>query len=165
MRKWFAVLVALAVGMLVAVPVTVLAVTGGFQGALDRQVAVFRSDPVSTSSPEWTDIPGLRTPTICAIDEVSATVSISVNGAPVSIRVQQDSGPLLQPVVAYFDPGSGTTSFSYTFVGNGAEFERNDNHVFSAQWRSSTGGVVTLNRGDMNVLFDRGPAPGNTCPS
>jgi hypothetical protein len=165
MRKWFAVLIAFAVGLLVAVPVAVLAVTGGFEGALDRQTAVFRSDPVSTSSRDWTDIPGLGPVVICAINEVSATVSVSVTGAPVSIRVQMDSAPVLQPVVAFFDPRSGTTSFSYTFVGNAAGFEANDNHAFSAQWRSSTGGLVTLNRGDMNLLFDRGPAPGNTCPT
>jgi hypothetical protein len=163
MRKRPIVVIAFVVGILVAVPVAVMAVSGGFEGALDRQSARFRSDPVSTSSTEWTDIPGLAPITVCAINEVSATVSVSINGAPVSIRVQVDGGGVLQPVVAFFDPASGTTSFSYTFVGNAAEFEGNDNHAFSAQWRSSTGGVVTLNRGDVNLLFDRGPAPGNTC--
>lgn len=92
-------------------------------------------------------------------------MSLGATGAPVSVPVQVDFGPVLQPVVAFFDPRSGTTSFSYTFVGPAPGFEANDNHTLSAQWRSSTGGVVTLNRGDINLLYDLGPAPGHTCPT
>lgn len=164
MRKSLAVLVAFVVGMLVGIPVAVMAVTGDVEGALDRQTASFRSDPVSTSNTAWTDVPGLQTAPICAINEVSATVSISVNGAPVSVRMAMDDVPAFEPAVAYFDPRSGTTSFSYTFVANALDFEASDGHTFGVQWRSSTGGVVTLTRGDMNLLYEEGPAPGHTCP-
>lgn len=139
----------------VAVPL-VAAATGTFGGALDRQSARWTTSNVSTSSTDWRDVPGLRL-VRCTDDQVTAMLSATVSGAPVRFRVVIDAveeAPL-QPGSARFAP-DGVESFSYTFVGNTAAFEANDNHSFTVQWRSTDGQPVTLESGALNLLFQRG---------
>lgn len=62
MRKGFAVLIAFVVGLLIVVPVAVLAGSGRLEGELDRQAAAFPNDPVSTWSMDWTDARGSAPP-------------------------------------------------------------------------------------------------------
>jgi hypothetical protein len=146
-----------SVVLLVAIPAGVLAVTIRNGSRLDHQRSAVRSNTASTSSTSWTDVPGLRGLDVCAAGSVSAAVSVDVSGAPVDLRVQWDDVPLaLRPRVAHFDPSGGTTSFSFTFVGHMQSFEGSDGHLFDVQWRSPTGAPVTLNRGNVNLLFGRG---------
>ena len=142
--------------LLAAVPVAVLAGRGAFGGERERQSAKWTTTSVSTSSTAWRNVPGLSL-TRCTVHQVSAMVSVTVRGAPVRFRVIIDGVPEapMKPGSARFVP-EGSESFSYTFVGRTAPFEADDTHVFNVQWRSPTGRRVTLQRGDLNLLFERG---------
>jgi hypothetical protein len=152
-RKWVALLVLVAV---VAVPVAVwAAVTSGtYNGNVDRQRAKFRRTAITTTSTAWHDVPVLNV-AICAINEVSATLSVNLSGGRARFRILGEQGNVIQPGPAEFAP-SGFQSFSYTFVTSFGTFEADDRHSLKVQWRSTTGAAVTMSRGDLNVLYERG---------
>lgn len=154
MRKTIVALVVFA--LLASIPIAVMAVELGKGSRLDHQRADIRSATTTTTSTSWANIPGLQLD-VCAIGWTSATVSAVVSGPPVYFRVLADGvPPLMSPAAARFDPGTGMTSFSFTFVGRMGTFEGSDGHLFDVQWRSATGGAVTFHRGDMNLLFGVG---------
>jgi hypothetical protein len=139
-----------------AVPVVVLAATGIFNGGLERQSARWTTNDATTSSTAWRNVPGLSL-TRCTRNQVTALVSVTVSGAPVRFRVVIDTvgeAPM-QPGAARFVP-DGTEAFSYAFVGNTGPFEANDTHRFDVQWQSPSGAPVTLRRGALDLLFQRG---------
>ena len=142
--------------LLAAVPVVVLAANGVFGGALERQSARWTTTSVSTSSTTWRNVPGLAL-TRCTLNQVTATVSVTVRGAPILLRVVIDGVPEapMKPGAARFVP-DGIESFSFTWVGRTAPFEADDTHRLNVQWRSPTGQPVTLVRGALNLLFQRG---------
>jgi hypothetical protein len=144
------------VALAVAVPVTVFAARGTTGGDLDRQAATWRTGPVTTSSTEWENVPGLNR-TRCTRDQVTAMLSATVEGGAVAFRVVPDGVPEapFQPRAARFVP-DGSESFSFTFVGNTAPFEADDTHRFDVQWRSPDGVPVTLHRGALNLLYEEG---------
>jgi hypothetical protein len=150
------VLVTAVVVVAVAVPLGVLAATGSTGGQLDRQAARWRTAPVSTSSTEWRNVPGLST-TRCARDQVTAMLSVNVEGGPVRFRVVPDGVPEapFHPGWVVFDP-TGIESFSYTFVDDMAPFEADDTHRFDVQWRSPTGAEITLRKAVFNILYEQG---------
>ncbi|MGH2712856.1 MAG: hypothetical protein ACRDM7_03005 [Thermoleophilaceae bacterium] len=150
-------LVFLGVALLLgAAPVAVLAGSGAFGGALERQSARWTTTNVSTSSTSWRNVRGLSL-TRCTLHQVTAMLSATVRGAPVRFRVIIDGVPEapMRPRAARFTP-HGTESFSYTFVGRTAPFEADDTHVFNVQWRSPSGRRVTLLSGALNLLFEQG---------
>jgi len=163
MRRWMTIrMLLLVVGVMAVVafvPFTILAATGVFGGALDRQRAKWTTTRVTTSSTEWRNVPGLAL-TRCTLNQVTAMLSVTVRGAPVRFRVKIDDAATMEPLAARFVP-NGTESFSYTFVGNTGPFEANDNHLFNVQWRSPSGRAVTLERGAVNLLFQQGT---QACP-
>jgi hypothetical protein len=132
-------------GLAAALPLAVLAARGNLSGNLDLQKARWTTTAVSTSSTQWRNLPGLARLPACTLNEVSATLSVTVGGAPVNFRAIIDSVPEapMKPGTARFVP-NGDESFSFTFVGNTAPFEDDDSHVFGIQWRSPTGGTVSL---------------------
>jgi hypothetical protein len=144
------------VAVAVGVALGVLAATGEMSGDLDRQAARWRTTPITTSSTEWENVPGLAR-TRCTRDQVTAMVSVTVEGGPVAFRVVPDGVP-----EAPFRPGSarfvpdGVESFSYNFVGNTHPFEADDTHRFDVQWRSPDGVPVTLRRGVLDILYEQG---------
>ena len=140
----------------VAVPLAVFAATGREGGDLDRQAAKWRTTDVTTSSTEWRNVPGLNR-TRCTRDQVTAMVSVTVEGGPVRFRVVPDGIPEapFKPTSARFVP-SGVESFTFTFVGNTLPFEADDTHSFNVQWRSPSGAPVTLVNGVLNILFEQG---------
>jgi hypothetical protein len=142
--------------VLAAVPVAVLGANGVFGGALDRQAAKWRTTAVSTSSTAWRNVPGLSL-TRCTRNQVTSMLSVTMRGAPVLLRMVIDDVPEAptRPGPARFVP-SGTESFSHAFVGRTGPFEADDTHRFDIQWRSPSGGQVTLVRGAHNLLFQRG---------
>jgi len=154
MRK----LVLVVAGLLlaVAIPAAVIAASGTFGSALDRQAAKWTTTPATTSSTAWRRVPGLSL-TRCTLNQVTATISVTVSGAPVSFRGVIDGVPEapMRPGPARFVP-NGTESFSYSFVHRTAPFEADDTHRFDVQWRSASGTPVTLRRGALNLLFQRG---------
>ena len=77
MRKWLA--MAIVAGLVLAVPLGVIAATTRVGSRLERQRAISRSGSVSTSSQNWRTIRGMRK-LICSIGEVSAAATVNVTG-------------------------------------------------------------------------------------
>jgi hypothetical protein len=151
-RKW---VVLLALVAAVTVPVAVwAAVTGRYDGNVDRQRAKFRTDAVTTSSTAWHNVPELGV-TICSINEVSATVSVTLSGARARFRVLREGSTVIRPGPAEFAP-NGVESFSFTFVTNTGPIGGDDHHALQVQWRSPTGAQATMRSGDLNVLYELG---------
>ena len=151
-RKWVALLV---LAIAVAIPAAVWAVTSGvYNGNVDRQRAKFRNTAITTTSTAWHNVAVLSV-NICAINEVSATLSVNLSGGRARFRIIGEQGNVIQPGPAEFAP-SGIESFSYTFVTSVGTFEADDRHSLQVQWRSTTGAAVTLRRGALNVLYERG---------
>lgn len=141
--------------LVVAVP-AVVAATGTFGSSLERQSAGWTSGDASTSSTAWRNVRGLSLAR-CTQDQVTATLSATVSGAPVRFRVLVDAvaeAPM-RPGSARFAP-DGEGSFSYTFVANTASFEADDTHRFTVQWRSPSGRTVKLENGALNLLYEQG---------
>lgn len=152
-RTWVAVLILLAV---VAIPAAVWALTSGtYAGKLDRQRAKFRMDAITTSSTAWQNVPVLHV-NICSRNEVSATLSVTLSGTRARFRIVGEQGNVIKPGRAEFAPSAGGESFSYTFVTSTGTFEADDRHTLTVQWRSVAGAPVTLEAGDLNVLYQRG---------
>jgi hypothetical protein len=142
--------------IVVAAPLAIFAANGHFKGATDRQFAKWTTSDASTSGTGWHNIPGLGM-TKCTKNEVSETATLTVSGGPVKFRAVIDSvgeAPM-KPGVVRFVP-NGKESVTYTFVGNTAAFEADDDHRFNIQWQSPTGATVTLHSGAANLVFQRG---------
>jgi hypothetical protein len=117
---------------------------------------VSETTPASTSSMDWTDVPGFQAnPT--AIYPISVDVSATVSGAPVRFRlISTNVGEqtiVARPGATRFDPGvGGPNAFSYQWI------DRNETaaphaSLLQLQWRSPTGGAVSVLNGDMAVLY------------
>jgi hypothetical protein len=141
---------------LMTVP-TMLTAHPGIRGsALDRQTFKYREREATTSSKTWSNVPGVGVFEVCAVNEVSAKVSLVLRGGPVAIRIRIDGTEVLaHPGAVSFRPGPGRV-FSFGFAEHVAPFEANDLHQLEVQWRSLTGSPVILKRGMVNLLFERG---------
>jgi hypothetical protein len=150
----------------VALPFAVFAAGVGREGgSLDRQVAAWRTTPIERSGASWSTIGGLSfVPTasasrsICMKRGFSVSLTVTLEGAPAYFRVLMDGEPVLTPLAVRFDPGADGRphTFSATFVGHASTFEGSDLHGLEVQWRSPSGGAVTLVGGAANVLYQRG---------
>jgi hypothetical protein len=150
-------LIPLGALVLLALPVGVFAaVNHNFGGAAERQSAKWTTNGGTTSGTSWHNVPGLGI-TKCTLHEVSETATLTVSGGPVRFRVVTDGVPEapMKPGVVRFVP-NGKESVTYTFVGNTAPFEADDDHRFDLQWQSPTGATITLHAGVVNLVFQRG---------
>ena len=141
--------------LLVLIPLAVSAAINAGDGPLNQQAWRSRDKAISTTSTNFTTVPGMRILT-CALGPVAFTFSGSLDGARAGFRVLVDGGGSMEPGNAFFkaEQGTeGTNAFSYTFVGNAGPFEANDSHVFELQWRS-TGGTATLLRAGVVVQYN-----------
>jgi hypothetical protein len=142
--------------LIVAAPVAVFAANGSFKGATERQTAKWATAAASISGTAWHNVPGLGM-TKCTKNEVSLTATLTVSGGPVRFRAVTDAvfeAPM-KPGIVRFVP-NGNESVTYTFVGNTAAFEADDDHRFNLQWQSPTGIPITLHRRAVNLVFQRG---------
>jgi hypothetical protein len=140
--------------VVVAVPLVVMAATGGGGSRLDHQRSKFRTGAITTTSKTLHDVAGLSA-LICARGVVSANVSVTAEGAPFALTVRLDNGPQLRPGVVPF-AGGRKDSTAYTWIRSVGPFEANDNHLFSVQWKSMTGGPVTLHKATVDLLYKKG---------
>ena len=154
MRKILIVIVAAAV--VLGVPAVVLAASGGANSSLDLQRSRFTTTTATTSSRTFQPIPGLSGLNICALNQVTATLSVELNGAPAGFQIRIDAAGTMQPGAVRLVPAGPHDSFSFTVVNNVAPFEANDNHSFDVEWRSPTGTATTLERGTFNLQYQRG---------
>ena len=142
--------------LMALVPAAVDAASGIFGGSVDRQSSRWRTTATTISGTAWHRVPKLAL-VRCTVNQVTASVSVTVRGAPVQFRVVIDAVPEapMLPGPARFVP-DGTESFSYDFVRRTAPFEADDSHAVNVQWRSPTGAPVTLKRGLLNLIYARG---------
>ena len=161
MKRWA--IVGTAVLSAILVPLMVRAGTGGGSSALERQTFRFRSDPVSTSSREWRNIPGLGF-LICARHEDSFELSLTLSGAPVLVKVGGRGVPAsargARPGPARFEPGMKPMTFTAVFADHARSFEANFTQGLGVQWRSPTGQPVTLHLAIVNASYELGPPGG-----
>jgi hypothetical protein len=136
----------LVLAALVAVPIAAMGGSGG--GPVNAQAFRSRATSTSTSSSTFQAIRGLA-PLTCSRGAVAVTVSLSVVGGPVGIRVLVDDGGAMQPGAVRVQPGAS----SFTFVSTVGTFEGSDGHAYDVQWRSPTGHMVTLKKGDVLVQY------------
>lgn len=154
MRKILIAIVALAVA--VGVPTAVMAASGSASSALDLQAAKFTTTTQTTSSTTFRAINGLSGLSICALHQVTGTLSVQLKGAPAGFQIRFDGGPVMQPGAIRFVPAANLDSNSFTFVTSVAPFEASDVHSFDVEWRSPTGGATTLTLGSFNLQYEKG---------
>ncbi len=154
MKKWLAVVGVIVVA--VVVPATAFAASGGFGSNLDQQSSKWSTTTVSTSSRSFVRVAGLSGLNICSLKQVTATLSVQLDGGMIGMQIRQDGGGLMQPGAVRFIPAGAQDSFSFTFVQNTGPFEANDHHSYDVEWRSVTGAPVKLIKGDLNLQYQTG---------
>lgn len=154
MRKILIALSALA--LVVGIPTAVLAASGSANSSLDLQAAKFTTTTQTTSSTTFRAINGLSGISICALNQVTADLSVEVNGAPASFQIRFDGGPTMQPGAVRFIPAGPHDSFSFTYITSVSTFEASDVHAFDVEWRSPFGRSTTLEKGTFNVQYEHG---------
>lgn len=156
MRKLLIVVPALALALVLGVCTAVLAASGSANSSLDLQASKFTTTTQTTSSTTFRAVGGLSGLTICALNQVTADLSVQLTGAPASFRIRQDGGGFIAPGTIRFVPAGPSDSFSFTFIANVTPFEANDNHSFDVEWRSPTGRPATLQLGTINLQYQKG---------
>lgn len=146
----------IACSAVLAGSLTALAVTGTTSSHLDSQAAKWTTTTATTSSTTFHTIPGLSGLNVCALHQVTATLSAELAGAPAAFQVQVDSGATMHPGTIRFLPAALHDSASFTFVQSVGTFEANDHHVFDVSWRSPSGKAVTLERGTLVLQYAKG---------
>jgi hypothetical protein len=154
MRRIFIIVLAAAAAL--GIPAAVLAASGGSSSSMDLQASKFTTTTATTSSKTFRPVPGLSGLTICALQQVTATLSVELSGAPAGFQIRVDGGGTMSPGAIRFVPAGPHDSFSFTFVQAVGPFEANDNHGFGVEWRSPTGAATTLERGTFNLQYQRG---------
>jgi len=143
-------------GLVLAGTAVVMAGTTSGRTPVNCMDTVSETTPASTSSMDWTDVPGFQAdPT--AIYPISVDVSATVTGAPVRFRLLStnvgEQTIVASPGPTRFDPGvGGPNAFSYQWI------DRNETAaphatLLQLQWRSPSGGAVSVLQGDMSVLY------------
>jgi hypothetical protein len=163
MRKLMVGLIAL--GLVGAGAGVVMAKAPGGRTPTNCTDTVWQTSSVSTSSTTWENVPGFDA-TPVAIYPIIVNVSALVSGAPVRFRILSTNigGQTFvsKPGPTRFDPGTGgPNSFAYQWVERDGSAATHSNDI-QLQWRSATGGEVTLLRGDMSVAYHTDVCVGST---
>ena len=160
MRQRLHVLVAVVAALVLLGSVSVQANVSQYSPLpLNRQSLGLLGSCPATSSTSWRAVCGWGFsdgPVVNLRSGLAATLSVTVNGAPVQFRflleVEKDSFRVLpmKPTSVSFDPGIGTESFSYTFVAR-----PNVSGYFTVNlfWRSPTGAPVSLTGGTVVLQY------------
>jgi hypothetical protein len=156
MRKIKILIAMMALTVAVGIPTAVMAASGSASSALDLQAAKFTTTTQTTSSTTFRAINGLSGLTICALHQVTGTLSAQLKGAPAGFQIRFDGGPIMQPGAIRFVPAADFDSNSFTFVTSVGPFEASDVHAFDVEWRSPTGKSTTLTLGTFNLQYQEG---------
>lgn len=119
----------------------------------DRQTFKWTNADASTDSRDFSNIPGLSDVAILKSGGVTATVSGVIEGAPVDLRIRDESdGRTLRPGRVRFDPTKGSNIVSFTFVRN--ERRRPGCSKYNVQWRSPSEREALFKAGDLVLTYD-----------
>ena len=155
MRKIKILIATMALAVAVGIPTAVMAASGSASSALDLQAAKFTTTMQTTSSTTFRAINGLSGLNICALHQVTGTLSVQLKGAPADFGIRFDGGPIMQPGAIRFVPAADFDSNSFTFIANVAPLALIDVHVFDVEWRT-TGRLTTLTLGSFNLQYEKG---------
>lgn len=138
-----------------------VAISGLALAALTRSTSIDRhqwhktGDPVSTSSREWRDIPGLDDAYVCAEDGLTASVTLDIEGASQGVAIRALWGnDVIAPGAYHVDTGGIITDRNTTSL-NFARKLGTEEPRFHLQWRSPSGDRVTLHSSTLVVAYDR----------
>ena len=128
-----------------------------FRAALNRQnIGVIPSATIT--SRDWRALPGEGIsdgPAISVRGGLAATLSVTVQGGPAQFQILLEDVSknfkeiLMTPRSVSFDPGTGTESFSYTFVRG----LHPGGYTVNFYWRSPAGVPVTETRGTLVLQY------------
>jgi hypothetical protein len=143
-------------GLVMAGTEVVMAGTTTGRTPVNCMDTTWQTTSVSTSSTEWADVPRYQANPI-AIYPITVDVSATLSGAPVRFRLLStnvgDQTVVSSPGPTRFDPGvGGPNAFSYQWVDRNTTATPHAS-LLQLQWRSPSGGAVSLLRGDMVVLY------------
>ena len=146
-----------AVVVLVAGAGVAYAAAGGHPTRVNCMDTAWRTNTVSTSSTSFTPVPGLAD-SPASIYPMAVTVSAQLTGAPVEFRLRAtnvgDQTTTSRPGRVRFVPdGGGADAFTFQWIEpNGTAAVHVDD--LQLEWRSPTGQPVTMDRGDLSVLYE-----------
>lgn len=136
------------------------AATAGFAHKSEVDTSLWRKrlKPATTSSTAWADVPGLAAQAICAVDGLSASASLDLQGAHEGVEVRLvtgdsgtgDSTPA-RPTFTV-DTGDSATDRDTETVVLAADVPRGATEV-GLQWRSVAGAEVTLHGGTLVLSY------------
>jgi hypothetical protein len=116
------------------------------------------TSPSTTGSTAWKNVPGMRVRDVLA-QNIAVQVSGTFEGSDLQLRVLDTSiggTSALAPGKTSVHGDQAPGSVSFTWVGqNPAEHQ----HTFQLQWRSPSGGDVTMSAGDVTLLYQGAPTP------
>lgn len=110
---------------------------------------------VTTSSTVFRHIPSFNPAIICAVNQVSATLSAEISGGPAGFRIKVNDGSSMNPGAVRFVPAGPHDSFSFTFTRKVSAINNKNRHTFVVQWRSPIGAATTLERASLNLQYHR----------
>ena len=108
----------------------------------------------STSFRPVVPLGGLK---ICTLNQLTATLSVELNGSPAGFQILMDKRVPMHPGRVRFDPAGLHDSFSFTFESKVRPLRGKDLHTISVEWRSPFGQPVTLERGTIALNYQSGP--------
>jgi hypothetical protein len=138
-----------------------------YAGAAKQAFAwVAPPEGIATSSGSFEVIPGLTDLQVCRpYLGASATASLQLEGGPAEIRVVYDAGHKeanVSPPGAVAT-GAVDTSESFSQVFFAPHTKAVSSLYFSVEWRALSEEEVVLNKGSLQVLFDRRPNDKKLC--
>jgi hypothetical protein len=118
--------------------------------------SAWRATPASTSSTTFVPVPGLADEPV-AIHPIAVTASAEIEGATVEFRLRNTNvggqTTTSRPGSVAFVPGAGgPDAFSFQWVEPDGTAATRGN-ALQLEWRSPSGQPVTMNRGDLTVLY------------
>ena len=118
------------------------------------QEFIWTTAPLSIEGRSWVESGGLNNMAFCASRPISLTVSATVSGAPVEVRVILNEERVMHPGPVTFAPNGSADSFSYVFVD---ERPGAGHHDVDVHFRSLTGKSARLSKGTMLALYHLPP--------
>ena len=145
-----------AVGLVLGVGLAALAASPNGRTPPTCMDSLWRTTAQSTSSTQWAPVAGFSDDPV-AIYPIAINVSAEVSGSPVDFRIQSTNVGVQTFIskagaTRFVPDGSGPDSFAYQWIEKNQSAATHSIHL-ELQWKSSDGGTVTLERGDMSVLY------------
>jgi hypothetical protein len=129
---------------------------GSLASTSSLQNTRWTAQATTISNTSFTPVVSLSHLRICTLNQLTATLSVELNGSPAGFRILMDRRIVMHPGRVRFDPAGVHDSFSFTFETEVKSFRGKDLHAISVEWRSPFGQPVTLERGTIVLNYQSG---------